>query len=136
MSVPQELIRVIAAVIAAGDRLLVCQRPPHKRHGGLWEFPGGKCEPGETDQAAATRELAEELGVTVVAVGTAETEIRDPGSPFVIVFVPVTIAGQAECREHTALAWATLRELQELRLAPCDQRFVEQRSRADTSSSL
>ena len=56
-------IRVIAAVIARGDRLLVCQRPPHKRHGGLWEFPGGKCEPGESDLEAARRELHEELGV-------------------------------------------------------------------------
>ena len=65
------LVRVIAAVVWRGDRLLVCQRPAHKRHGGLWEFPGGKVEAGESDAAAARRELREELGVEVTAVGLA-----------------------------------------------------------------
>jgi 8-oxo-dGTP diphosphatase len=124
---PRKLIRVIAAVIAAGDRLLVCRRPDHKRHGGLWEFPGGKCEAGETDSTAAARELSEELGVDVIEVGTPDIEIRDRGSPFVIAFVPVTIAGQPTCREHTALAWVTLQELQDLPLAPSDRRFAKSR---------
>jgi mutator protein MutT len=122
---PAGSIRVIAAVIADGDRLLVCQRPPHKRHGGLWELPGGKCEPGESDASAAARELREELGVEVLAVGAEELTIRDPGSRFVIVFVPVTIAGTPTCHEHTALAWATTAELAALPLAPSDRRFVE-----------
>ncbi len=52
-------IRVIAAVIRRGPELLVCRRPAHKRHGGLWEFPGGKCEPGESDADTARRELLE-----------------------------------------------------------------------------
>jgi mutator protein MutT len=65
-------IRVIAAVLARGEKLLVCQRPPHKRHGGLWEFPGGKVEAGEDDETAARRELAEELGIEVESVGDAE----------------------------------------------------------------
>ena len=56
-------MRVLATVIRRDGRLLVCQRPSHKRHGGLWEFPGGKVEPGESDLAASRRELAEELGV-------------------------------------------------------------------------
>jgi 8-oxo-dGTP pyrophosphatase MutT (NUDIX family) len=49
---------VVAAVIERDGRLLVCQRPAHKRHGGLWEFPGGKCDPGESDAEAARRELS------------------------------------------------------------------------------
>ena len=125
MRVPTDTIRVIAAVIADGDLLLVCQRPPHKRHGGLWEFPGGKCEPGESDAAAADRELREELGVSATSVGEALLAIHDPGSPFLIAFVPVQIAGTPECHEHSALRWGTLAELTGLPLAPSDRRFVE-----------
>ena len=70
----------MAAVISRGGELLVCQRPPHKRHGGLWEFPGGKTEPDESDESAARRELREELGVSVVSAEVAEFEAHDPGS--------------------------------------------------------
>lgn len=118
-------VRVVAAVIARADTLLVCQRPPHKRHGALLEFPGGKVEPGESDAGAATRELAEELGVTVTAVGPELFAVTDPGSPFHIAFVPVTITGEPQCLEHTAHVWGTPRELQQLPLAPGDRLFVE-----------
>lgn len=119
-------IRVVAAVIARGDRLLVCQRPTHKRHGGLWEFPGGKCEPGESDVEAARRELLEELGVEVKDVGPEVFAIHDPGSPFLIAFVPVTIVGEPICHEHTALQWGEPHDLAQLTLAPSDRRFVEE----------
>jgi mutator protein MutT len=118
-------IRVIAAVLVRGDYLLVCQRPPHKRHGGLWEFPGGKLEPGEDDETAARRELAEELGIQVDRVQQPELEITDPDSPFLIAFVPVHASGEPTCREHTALAWGTPAELALLPLAPSDRRYVE-----------
>ena len=118
-------VRVIAAVISHGDRLLICQRPSHKRHGNLWEFPGGKCESGESDAEAARRELAEELGVEVVAVGPALFAIADDGSEFLIAFVPVEIRSEPQCLEHSALTWATLPELSTLPLAPSDRRFVE-----------
>lgn len=118
-------IRVVAAVVSRGDRLLVCQRPPHKRHGGLWEFPGGKREPGESDADAARRELREELGVEVLEVADEDFAIADPGSPFLIAFVPVAIAGEPTCHEHTALAWGTPSELAILPLAPSDRRYVE-----------
>jgi mutator protein MutT len=126
-AMPADTIRVIAAVISDADRLLVCQRPPHKRHGGLWEFPGGKCEPGESDFEAASRELREELGVEVISVGPELTAIHDPGSPFLIAFVPATMVGTPVCHEHTALRWGTLEELVDLALAPSDRRFVEAR---------
>jgi mutator protein MutT len=118
-------IRVVAAVVARDGRLLVCQRPAHKRHGGLWEFPGGKCEPGESDADAVARELREELGVVVVAVGAERFAVRDAGSPFLVAFVPVEIAGEPVCHEHTALRWGTPDELAQLALAPSDRRFVE-----------
>jgi mutator protein MutT len=123
--VSNDVIRVVAAAIVDGDRLLVCQRPPHKRHGGLWEFPGGKREPGESDADAVGRELGEELGVTAAEVGPELFATRDPGSPFLIVFLPVRIVGAPSCREHTALCWGTPTELAQLPLAPGDRRFVE-----------
>lgn len=117
--------RVVAAVVRCGEQLLVCRRPAHKRHGGLWEFPGGKCEPGESDQDATARELDEELGVRVRAVGAPLFTAQDVGSPFEIVFLPVEIEGEPEIREHDALFWGTTAALLQLPLAPSDRRFVE-----------
>ncbi len=81
-----ELIRVLAAIIRDDDRYLVCLRPAHKRHGGYWEFPGGKLEVGETLLEAARRELREELDVEVIAAGEPIFSSRDPGSQFLIEF--------------------------------------------------
>ena len=119
-----ERIRVLAAVIRRDGRWLVCRRPAHKRHGGLWEFPGGKLEPGESLLDAATRELDEELAVGVTGVGEPLFSRHDEGSPFVIEFVAVDIAGEPVAREHEELRWATLAELASLALAPSDAAFV------------
>jgi len=118
-------VRVLAAVVERDGRYLICQRPPHKRHGGLWEFPGGKLEAGESDAEAAQRELHEELGVTVEAVGGERFAVHDEGSPFWIAFVPVRFAGEPTCLEHSALAWASVAELSQYPLAPSDRRFAE-----------
>jgi len=120
-------VRVVAAVIQRDGRLLVCERPANKRQGGLWEFPGGKVEPGESDFEAVSRELAEELGVSVHSVGAVEFSFNDPGSHFVIEFLPVEIAGEPECLEHAALAWVKEAELLAYGLAPTDRRYVEWR---------
>jgi mutator protein MutT len=117
--------RVLAAVIRRGDGFLVCQRPLHKRHGGLWEFPGGKQEPGESDEDTARRELHEELGVHVTSVGDEDFAIGDPGSPFLIAFVPTEIVGEPTCHEHVALRWATIDDMHALPLAPSDRRYLE-----------
>ncbi len=119
------LTTVLAAVIKRDAHYLTCQRPVHKRHGGLWEFPGGKLEPGETHEQTARRELAEELDVDVQSVGTTLFSAHDPGSEFLIEFVPVTIQGAPRCIEHSAMQWLTIDELTRLDLAPSDRRFVE-----------
>ena len=67
-------VEVVAALIWRGDRFLACQRPAHKARGLLWEFVGGKVEPGETKEEALVRECREELGVTV-RVGEVFTEL-------------------------------------------------------------
>ena len=120
-----KLTGVIAAVVERNAKYLVCQRPPHKRHGGLWEFPGGKVEAGENHLDAARRELAEELAVSVLAVGSTVYSIADPGSEFLIEFVPTTIDGDPKCIEHLDLKWLPLEELPSLQLAPSDRRFVD-----------
>lgn len=119
-------IDVVAAVIQRGNAFLVAQRPLHKRHGGLWEFPGGKVQVGESLLEAARRELAEELSVDVTDVGEMLFSRCDPDSPFVILFVPVMINGVPRVIEHDDLRWATVAELKTLPLAPSDAQFVSE----------
>jgi 8-oxo-dGTP diphosphatase len=121
-------IRVVAAVIKRNGRLLVCQRPIHKRHGGLWEFPGGKVEEGESDFAAVERELREELDVAVLAVEPVVFSVTDPGSEFLIEFLFVTIEGEPQALEHDRLQWVTEAELLSIPLAPSDFRFARSRA--------
>lgn len=121
----QDKQRVVACVIERDARLLVCRRPLHKRHGGLWEFPGGKAEAGETDELAAARELDEELGVRLVRAHRAIFEIADPASAFIIAFVPVEILGEPESTEHPDMIWGMPSDLAELPLAPSDRAFVD-----------
>lgn len=119
-----QVVRVLAAIIRRGDCYLVCQRPAHKRHGGLWEFPGGKLEPGESLLNAARRELKEELDVEVSAVRDTLHIDHDAGSPFQIEFVEVEIVGEPVAVEHQRIAWLTVEELDDLQLAPCDRAFA------------
>jgi mutator protein MutT len=116
--------RVLAAVVARDDRLLVGRRPAHKRHGGLWEFPGGKVEPGEDDHAAMARELLEELDVLLLRLGDVRFVRHDDGAPFEIVFRDVHIQGEPVAVEHEAVGWFTLDELRAMPLAPSDAAFV------------
>jgi 8-oxo-dGTP diphosphatase len=119
-----EPIRVLAAVIRRGERLLLCRRPAHKRHGGLWEFPGVKLEPGESLLEAARREMQEELGATALSVDETLYVCSDPGSIFMIEFVRVEIHGEPRALEHDEARWVTLAELDGLQLAPADAAFV------------
>lgn len=118
-------VDVVAAVIRSGPRALVCQRPAHKRHGGLYEFPGGKCNDGETMPQAIARELHEELGVAVSHMGSVLHSIHDLGSAFVIHFIDVRIDGTPVAIEHSDLRWVTFTEALALDLPPSDRRFVE-----------
>jgi len=119
-------IRVLAAVIRRDGRYLVCRRPTHKRHGGLWEFPGGKLEPGESLLDAARREMREELALEATGVGRTLAAIQDPGSPFLIEFVEVEVADGAapEALEHDEIRWVAAADLAAMDLAPSDSGFA------------
>jgi 8-oxo-dGTP diphosphatase len=118
------VIRVGAAVVQRGVRLLVCKRPSSKRHGGLFEFPGGKLLDAETLADGLTRELREELGVDVTAVGEVRFSVVDPGSEFLIEFVEVSVVGEPVALEHDEIRWVTAAEIHELPLAPSDRAFA------------
>lgn len=117
---------VVACVIQDGSgRVLVGRRPGHKRHGGLWEFPGGKVRHGETLAQAADRELGEELGVRVTDAADTPDYVRaDPDSGFRILFLRVQIEGEPEELEHEALAWVHPAEVSGETYAPADAAFL------------
>jgi 8-oxo-dGTP diphosphatase len=123
-------IEVVAAVVERDGRYLICQRPLNKRHGGLWEFPGGKLQSGESLFDAAYRELSEELNLRVTTIHETVFSIADDGSNFVIHFVPAVTEGEPSLLEHSDCRWVTLQELSDLPLAPSDAVFVHYLSRS------
>jgi mutator protein MutT len=114
-------------VARRAGRVLICRRPPAKRHGGLWEFPGGKLLEGETLGEAVRRELAEELSLEVTSLGRYLGSHGDPGAAFVIHFVEVQVSGEPVSVEHPLVAWTTEAGLSDYELAPGDRAFVEAR---------
>ncbi|MGE0623788.1 MAG: NUDIX domain-containing protein [Pseudomonadales bacterium] len=103
----------------------MCQRPLHKRHGGLWEFPGGKVSAGETFGDAVRRELLEELSVHASSVGAELAQFHDAGSEFVIHFLPAEVEGDPVAREHEAIGWYPIQQIRQLELAPADRAFAQ-----------
>lgn len=123
MSDPSRIL-VVAAVVRREGRYLVGRRPAHKRHGGLWEFPGGKVREGESRLDAVRRELVEELDLQVRALGRVLFSARDEGAPFLIDFVEAEVEGDPVPHEHSEIAWLDTSELGGVPLAPADARFV------------
>ena len=118
-------IPVIAAVIERAGVYLICQRPLEKRHGGLWEFPGGKLLDGEGPLEGASRELWEELELEVQTVGDPLLNLQDPNSDFLISFCPVEALGEPKPLEHIDVRWVEPSELLNFDLAPSDRQFAE-----------
>lgn len=121
------MIPVAAALIFRGGRLLITQRPAGKHLAGLWEFPGGKVEAGETWETALRRELREELGTEVV-VGPVFEEVthRYPNKVVQLRFyVCRWSAGEPRPVQCAALAWATAAELRNYDFPPADARLLD-----------
>ena len=113
---------VAAAVIRRRGRILICQRPANKGNPLLWEFPGGKREPGESLESCLVRECREELGVEI-AVGhlLAETTHAYPDITVHLSFFEAQIvSGEVTRREHAALQWVTPQEMGRYPFCPAD----------------
>ena len=126
MTPGRDPVVVVAAVIERNGRFLVTQRLEGTHLPGLWEFPGGKCEPGESHEACLQRELDEELGVTG-QIG-AEIVVTDHAYPERLVrlhFRRCAIDAEPRARLGQAMRWVTRDELRELPLPEADRALVE-----------
>ena len=121
------MIEVVAALLSAGDRILICRRPEGKAQGGLWEFPGGKIEPGETGAAALARECREELDVALDVGEPLADVVQDyPGKRIHLTLYAAHIAaGEPRGLEHSELRWVLARELGEFDWCPADAKLLE-----------
>ena len=124
-------IAVVAALIWDKDRFLACQRPESKARGGLWEFVGGKVEPGESKPQALIRECREELDITV-SVGEPFLELihRYPDLTIQLTVFHASIAeGTPRLLEHQAMRWVTVKEAETMPFCPADREIIEQPKR-------
>ena len=116
------MTEVVAALIWDENRFLACQRPAHKARGLLWEFVGGKVEPGESLEDALIRECREELAVTVtVGEPFMEATHQYPDIHVHLTLFHATIAeGEPRMLEHNDLRWITPAEIPQFDFCPAD----------------
>ena len=117
------MTEVAAALIWEGDRFLICQRPADKARGFLWEFVGGKVEPGETKAQALIRECREELDIGL-SVGEEFMEVTHayPDMTVHLTLFHASIAeGTPKLLEHQALRWITPSEITAYDFCPADE---------------
>ncbi len=122
-----DVTEVVAALIDRDGRFLICQRPAHKARALLWEFVGGKVEPGETKEQALVRECREELGVTV-RVGEVFLEVTHayPDLTVHLTLFRAAIAEGTPLRlEHNDLRWITAAEIPRYDFCPADEVILQ-----------
>ncbi len=120
------MVEVVAALIWNNGRFLICQRPPQKARGLLWEFVGGKVEKGETKEQALIRECKEELGITL-SVGEIFMEVdhRYPDIHIHLTLFHASISsGTPQLIEHTAMRWITPKEIPQYSFCPADKEIL------------
>ena len=127
-SKPKQIIDVVAALLWKGDRFLICQRPAHKARGLLWEFVGGKTEPGETKEEALRRECKEELDIDV-QVGNVFMEVihKYPDIHIRLTLYHCTLPqGSPKALEHNELQWITPEQIPQYDFCPADKDILKQ----------
>ena len=120
------MTEVVAALIWDENRFLACQRPGHKARGLLWEFVGGKVEPGETREQALIRECQEELAVTgAVQDVFMEVDHVYPDLTVHLTLFNASIAeGIPQKLEHNDLRWITVEEIDQYEFCPADEEIL------------
>ena len=122
------LLVAAAALVDADGRVLLCQRPEGKHLAGLWEFPGGKVEEGETAEAALIRELDEELGIQVAHACLAPFVFASHAYEDRRLLMPLFLCrrweGEVQRREHAALAWVKPMRMGDYAMPPADRPLV------------
>ena len=116
------ITEVVAALIWDGGRFMACQRPANKARGLLWEFVGGKVEPGETKEEALIRECREELAVTL-EVGDVYMEVIHEYPDLTVrltLFHAVIAEGQPRKLEHNDIRWITPAQIPQYDFCPAD----------------
>ncbi len=117
------MTEVVAALIWRGDRFMICQRPAHKARGLLWEFVGGKVEPGETKEQALVRECMEELAITV-SVGDVFLDVVHEYPDLTVhltLFHAAIVQGEIQMLEHNDIRFITVREIDDYAFCPADE---------------
>ena len=122
------LLVAAAALVDADGRVLICQRPEGKPLAGLWEFPGGKVEAGETPEACLIRELDEELGITVTTSCLAPFVFASHAYENFHLLMPLFLIrrweGVVVNREHKAMAWVRPNQMGAYPMPPADAPLV------------
>ena len=121
------MVEVVAALIWKNGKFMICQRPAHKARGLLWEFVGGKVEPGETKEQALVRECREELAVTVAVQDKFMSLVHE--YPDITIHLTVFNAyiaeGVPQLLEHNDVRWIPPKEIKNYDFCPADNKILE-----------
>ena len=121
------MTEVVAALIWQGERFMICQRPAHKARGMMWEFVGGKVEPGESKEQALVRECREELAVEV-AVGDIFLEVTHTYPDITVhltLFHASVVQGVPQKLEHNDIRYITVDEIPKYEFCPADEVILQ-----------
>ena len=123
----EHMTEVVAALIWQGERFMICQRPAHKARGMMWEFVGGKVEPGESKERALVRECREELAVEV-AVGDIFLEVTHTYPDITVhltLFHASIVQGVPQKLEHNDIRYITVDEIPKYEFCPADEVILQ-----------
>ena len=120
------MTEVVAALIWDNDKFMICQRPAHKARALLWEFVGGKVEPGETKEQALIRECKEELDI-LLSVGGVFMDVMHEYPDITVhltLFNAIIAEGKPQKIEHNDIKWITPSEIPNYKFCPADEEIL------------
>ena len=124
----RRIIEVVGAIIRDGDRYLVGQRAANKAQGGLWEFMGGKIEPGETPEQALARECREELALEIENEHIIDSVVHEyPEKTIRLTLISCSPKSGSipKALEHQQIRWVTRAEMDAIDFAPADRELIQ-----------